>query len=112
VLDGGWTGDHYCRSWQMLGLHKHGPIVDVDESAPPFGNTRRLITHADVGNNPARAHGSVVPGNSAVKNSKGEFIHEAVWRYLFTQPVEQTGPAVPPDPECGAKLGKPRASGQ
>ena len=48
VLDGGWTGNHYCRSWELLGLHKYGAIVNVDESQPPFGNTRRLITAADV----------------------------------------------------------------
>ena len=30
VLDGGWTGDHYCRSWELLGLHQYGPIVNVD----------------------------------------------------------------------------------
>lgn len=111
VLDAGWSGDHYCRSWQMLGLNRFGPIVDVDDNAPPYGNTRRLITHCDVKNNPARAHGSVVPGNSAAKDAKGNFLHEAVWRYLFTQPVEETGTPVPPDPECGKDL-KPRTSGR
>ena len=100
VLDGGWTGDHYCRSWQMLGLHKHGATVDVDASAPPFGNTRRLITQFDVKGDARRAHGSVTPGNSAAKDAQGKFRHEAVWRYLFTHPVEQTGAAVPIDPDC------------
>lgn len=32
VLDGGWVGDHYCRSWELLGLHQYGEIVDVDQS--------------------------------------------------------------------------------
>jgi hypothetical protein len=100
VLDGGWTGDHYCRSWQMLGLNRYGAIVDVDDTAPPYGNTRRLITHFDVQGNATRAHGSVVPGNSAGKDAKGNFIHEAVWRYLFTHPVEEVGTAVPIDPDC------------
>ncbi len=27
-------------------------------------------------------------------------VHEAVWRYLFTHPIEQTGEAVPIDPDC------------
>src|SRR5947207_3656076 len=88
VLDGGWTGDHYCRSWQMLGLHKYGPIVDVDETPAPFGHTRRLITRFDVRGDVRRAHSSVVPGNAAAKNADGTFKHEAVWRYLFTQPVD------------------------
>jgi hypothetical protein len=104
VLDGGWSGDHYCRSWELLGLHQFGPIVDVDKVAPPFGHTRRLITAADVKNDAKRAHGSVVPGGAAVKDASGKFIHEAVWRYLFTQPVEQTGQPVPSDPGCRKDL--------
>ena len=47
VLDGGWTGGHYCRSWELLGLNQFGPIVNVDKAAPPYGDTRRLITDAD-----------------------------------------------------------------
>ncbi len=100
VLDGGWKGDHYCRSWELLGLHQYGEIVNVDRSKPPYGNTRRLITDADVNNDDRRAHGSVTPGNSAVKDADGKFIHEAVWKYLFTHPVEVTGDPTPADPDC------------
>ena len=104
VLDGGWTGDHYCRSWQMLGLHQFGPIVDVDSNQAPFGNTRRLTTRFDVKGDAKRAHSSVVPGGAAGKDAKGNFLHEAVWRYLFTQPIEVTGAPVPLDPDCGKNL--------
>lgn len=100
VLDGGWSADHYCRSWELLGLNKHGPIVDVDQVKTPFQNSRRLITNFDVKNNTRRAHSSVVPGRSAGKNDKGEYIHEDVWHYLFTHPIEKTGNAVPQDPGC------------
>ncbi len=100
VLDGGWTGDHYCRSWQMLGLHKHGPIVDVDKTPSPFGNSRRLVSTFDVKNDAKRAHTCVVPGGSACKDAKGNFVHEPVWRYLFNHPVNTTGDAVPVDPRC------------
>lgn len=100
VLDGGWTGDHYCRSWEMMKLNEFGPIVNVDKSAPPYGNTRRLITDADVKNDPRRAHGAVTPGGSAVKDKDGKFIHEAVWKYLYTHPVDQTGAPTPPDQDC------------
>jgi hypothetical protein len=100
VLDGGWSGDHYCRSWELLGLHQFGPIVNVDKTAAPFGSSRRLITDADVKGDAKRAHSSVVPGGASPKDKAGKFLHEDVWRYLFTQPVEQTGPAVPRDPEC------------
>ena len=100
VLDGGWSGGHYCRSWEMIGLHQFGPIVNVDESRPPYENTRRLITKADVKGDDKRAHSSVTPGGAAVKDAAGNFIHEDVWRYLFTAPVEVTGSAVAADPAC------------
>lgn len=100
VLDGGWTGHHYDRSWELMGLHRFGPVVNVDAAQPSYGNTRRLVTSADVKNDARRAHGSVVPGGSAVKDASGAFLHEAVWRYLFTHPVEQTGEPSPEDPNC------------
>ena len=100
VLDGGWTGDHYCRSWELLGLHRFGPIVGVDKTAPPFGNSRRLITDADVKGDAKRAHSSVTPGGAAVKDAGGQFLHEPVWRYLFTHPVEKIGAPVATDPDC------------
>ena len=100
VLDSGWTADHYCRSWQLLRMQEFGPVVNVDEASPPYSNTRRLITTADVDKNPARAHTAVMPGGSAVKNADGTFIHEPVWRYLFTHPAADSGPAVPLDADC------------
>ena len=100
VLDGGWTADHYCRSWELLGLNQFGPVLNVDRTAPPYGNSRRLITDADVKGDVKRAHGAVTPGASAVKDASGKYIHEAVWRYLYTHPVDQVGEPVPADPDC------------
>ncbi|HRQ89449.1 MAG TPA: hypothetical protein PLA50_11665 [Bacteroidia bacterium] len=100
VLDGGWTADHYCRSWEMLGLHQFGPIVDVDQSSPPYGNTRRLVSHADVGGDANKAHSAVTPGGASPKDESGAFLYEPVWRYLYTHPVEETGEAVPMDDGC------------
>lgn len=88
VLDAGWEGNHYPRSWEMLGLEKFGPIVNVDKEKPPYRNTRRLITDADVKGNPDRAHSAAMPGGAAVKDASGKFIHEEVWRYLFTHPID------------------------
>jgi hypothetical protein len=100
VLDGGWDASHYCRSWQLLGLHKHGPVVNVDETAYPFENSRRLITASDVKNDPKRAHSGVVPGGAATKDAAGRFVHEKIWEYLFLHPVENTGAAAPLSPDC------------
>jgi hypothetical protein len=93
VLDTGWTGHHYDRSWEMMGLPAHGPLVDVDRSAPPYQNTRRLLTEFDVQGNDKRAHSSVVPGSAAARDAQGRFVHEAVWQYLFQHPVAATGRA-------------------
>jgi hypothetical protein len=97
VLDGGWVADHYCRSWQLLKMHNHGPIVNVDAATPPYGNTRRLITNIDVKNNSGRAHTIVVPGS---KDTMGQWVYDEVFHYLFTHPVDQVGPTVPMDADC------------
>lgn len=91
VLDGGWTGHHYDRSWEMMGLQAHGPLVNVDRSLPPYQNTRRLLTDFDVQGNAKRAHSSVVPGSAAARDAEGNFQHEPVWQYLFQHPVEAIG---------------------
>ena len=104
ILDGGWGGDHYCRSWIMLGLNQFGPLVNVDKEKPPYGNTRRLITDADVGGNAERAHSSVVPGKQAPKDASGKYLHEDVWRYLFTHSVEEAGDPVKPEADCRLDL--------
>lgn len=106
VLDSGWSGGHYCRSWELLKLNDYGPIVDVDKAAPPFGDTRRLITAADVKGDAKRAHSSVTPGGAAVKDASGKYVHEEVWRYLFNEPVDKVGQAVPADPACLKDLRK------
>lgn len=100
VLDEGWEHDHYCRSWQMLGLQAFGPVVNVDHTAFPYGHSRRLVSDADVKGDAKRAHNAVIPGGAAPKDPAGRAIHEEVWRYLFTHPVEETGDPVPADPEC------------
>lgn len=100
VLDDGWKNHHYCRSWLMLGLHHFGPIVNVDETRPPYRNTRRLISTADVGNNPGRAHSASTPGGSSPKDKKGAYLYEDAWRYLFTHPVAKTGNPVKPEERC------------
>ena len=100
VLDGGWTGDHYCRSWELLGLHAFGPIVNIDDAQPPYENSRRLITAADVGGDARRAHSSVTPGGSSPQAADGSLLFDPVWRYLFTHDVEAVGEATNPDPDC------------
>jgi len=100
VLDGGWTADHYCRSWELLGLHEFGPIINVDEAKPPYGNSRRLISAADVGGDAKKAHSAVTPGGASPKDDSGIMLYESVWRYIYTHPVEEVGEPVDQDPGC------------
>jgi hypothetical protein len=100
VLDGGWSGDHYCRSWELLGLHEFGPLVNVDGAKPPYENSRRLISAADVGGDANKAHGAVTPGKNSPKAADGTLAYEAVWKYLYTHPVELTGEPGEIDPNC------------
>jgi hypothetical protein len=100
VLDGGWSGDHYCRSWELLGLHEYGPITNVEEVKPPYGNTRRLVSSADVKNDADKAHSAVTPGKNSPADSTGKLLYEDVWRYLYTHPVEQVGAATERDADC------------
>jgi hypothetical protein len=93
MLDDGWTGHHYCRSWQLLGLAALGPIVNVDGASPPYSYTRRLVSAADVGGDPKRAHGAVQPRDNSPQDADGNFRYEHVWEYLYTQPIEQVGQA-------------------
>jgi hypothetical protein len=104
VLDTGWSGDHYCRSWELLGLQAYGPIVDVDKQQAPYGHSRRLITEAEVGGDEKRAHSCVTPGKAAVRDADGNYLHKDVWKYLFTHPVEAIGQPVASDPSCQREL--------
>jgi len=100
LLDDGWTGHHYCRSWQLLGLQGMGPIANVDDTSPPYGNTRRLVSAADVSGDPKRAHGAVQPRSSSPKTANGDYRYEDVWRYLYTHPVDLVGEAADNAPFC------------
>lgn len=95
-------------------MNAFGPLTDVDRVPTPFGHSRRLITSADVKNNAGRAHSASVPGGAAVKDDKGMMIHEPVWRYLFTHPVDQVGEAVEHDNSCtiDQRQNLPGASGR
>ena len=86
----------------MLGLHEHGPIVDVEKTEPPYQNSRRLFTSIE-GKGSMAIHNGVAPNDAAFKNADGKYMHEPVWRYMLTHPVEMTGTATELDPKCQKK---------
>lgn len=106
VLDGGWSGDHYQRSWLMLRLNQYGPIVNAETAKAPFGHSRRLITDAvlkgDAKKQADAGHGYVTPSKGSPKDAQGRPLQEDVWSYLFTSDVDITGKPVPA--EEGVKM--------
>jgi hypothetical protein len=79
-------------------LNKFGPVINTDEAKPPYENSRRLITSADVKGDANRAHGFVTPNaKSSPRDASGKYVQDDVWRYLFTHPVEAVGTPVPPE---------------
>jgi hypothetical protein len=41
-----------------------------------------------------------------VKGADGKYVHENVWRYLFTHPVEEYGQATKAESDCTMDLRK------
>jgi hypothetical protein len=75
------------RAWQLLGLADFGPLVSVDTSSPPYGNTHRLQTSAPPNPNPtgptaSPAHGAPVVDAVTPRDAQGEPIYRAVWTYM------------------------------
>ncbi len=98
--DDGWKNHHYCRSWLMLDLYKFGPIVNVDDSKPPYENSRRLISTLESIKDPGKAHNASTPGGASPKDKDGKYLYEDVWKYLFTHPTNEVGKAVRPEERC------------
>ena len=72
----------------------------MDENQPPYVNSRRLTTSFDVDGDAGRAHSAVTPGKRSLKLADGTYGHEAVWKYLFTHPVDEVGMPVSQDASC------------
>lgn len=106
ILDSGWTGGHYPRSWLLLGLNRFGAVIESDCTPPPFKNSRRLTTQQDVKNDPAKAHGFVQPNKNSPKDSQGNYLQDAVWKYLFTSDVNTVGTMVPAESSTQMDLRK------
>lgn len=66
-----------ASSWESFALP--GALADIDGAAPPFGGSHRLITSASS----TYPHCSVVVHSSSPKDSAGDFVFEAAWRYLY-----------------------------
>jgi hypothetical protein len=77
-----------------------GEIVMVDSATPPYNNSRRLISAADVNGDANKAHSAVQPGKASPKSQSGEYLYEPVWNYLFNHPIESIGKPSVKDLNC------------
>ncbi len=59
-------------------MGQFGRIVNVESLGPPYGNTRRLISAADVGGDRKKAHAAVQPRKGGPKASDGSLLYEPV----------------------------------
>lgn len=66
---------------RALGLDEFGPVVDVDQEAPPYRRSRMLTTDF-----PGTKLESRV-AHTAVINPRNAGVFGPVWRYLLTEPV-------------------------
>ena len=75
----------------------------------PLGRADRLLSQAmaqlpDATPAPVRLRYLALLAD--IKDATGQFIHEPVWRYLFTHPADKAGQPVPQDEACNTDLRK------
>jgi hypothetical protein len=70
----------HLKNWTAMSLG--GPVVVVDEAAPPYGGSHELVT-ALPGTNP---HGITAAGGASPQASDKTYRLAPAWRYLFGNP--------------------------
>jgi hypothetical protein len=76
--------DELIANVRALGMDANAPIVDVDQEAPPYRNSRVLVT-----NYPGTRVDSTTAHGTAISN-KNQAEFRKVWIYMLTAP---TGPS-------------------
>ncbi len=71
-------------AFALLGLDNFGPPVNVDQAAPPYGNSRQLVTSASPQVAGAE-HGSVVVDPATPILPSGEPLYTEVWGFILNQ---------------------------
>lgn len=71
------------HAWGQLGIAPSNTVTNIDDHAPPYGETRALITAARPAR-PGKFHGAVVNDLHTPKLGDGNPKFQAVWRYLLT----------------------------
>ncbi|MBK1986392.1 hypothetical protein A0J48_002305 [Sphaerospermopsis aphanizomenoides BCCUSP55] len=74
--------DRIQKAWELLGMDKYGPIVNVDGQQPPYKHSHRLVTNM-MPARPEKYHGSVATDGPTPKFSDGTPVFKSVWQYLL-----------------------------
>jgi hypothetical protein len=72
-------------NWSQIGLAAFGPPVSVDATAPPYANSRQLVTSLPPANAPtviAPAHSSMVVDAATPLAADGTPVYRPVWVYM------------------------------
>lgn len=68
------------RVWTAYGMPQFGQITNVDNVAPPFGNTHSLTSNIECEN----FHGCVIADARLVRDQSGVPVYKPVWQYLMS----------------------------
>lgn len=72
--------------WDVMGMSAYGGKVNVDWSAPPYGNTHTLITtRTPVTTLIDKYHNSTGVDAYIPKNSSGKYVYDKAWEYMLTK---------------------------
>ncbi len=76
--------------WPAYGMNAFGPVVNVDDTAPPYSNTNSLTSNL---NTPTgNYHGSVAVDRNLALEADGTPVYKPVWEYLLSNTTQDDGP--------------------
>jgi CubicO group peptidase (beta-lactamase class C family) len=78
----------YLGAWEVLGLPEFGPVLNVEETPPPYQMSRQLRTSlpSTDPDGPNAFHGMVIVDDHLPRDADGRPTYLPVWRYLLTTP--------------------------
>jgi hypothetical protein len=82
------TVPFFESAWQLLGMDRFGPTVNVDTEGPPFNGTHQLATNVQPAPPGAFFHRSVATDDDTPKDAGGRPILAVAWQYLMRAPQE------------------------
>jgi hypothetical protein len=96
--------------WPAYGMDAFGPVVNVDNAAPPYNNTHSLTSNLDTPHTPGPPttdyHNCVAVDEWLAKRADGTPVYKPVWEYLLATPVtaQPTGAKKPAPAKGKSKM--------